>query len=217
MGKKYKITFKEVCDAAKKMPYFINLEKTPENGFLMDFEFNSYLSENYLLSLGIRKDILDMLKQSMFDSLFGNSDKWNNCILTPSVPVYYNPTIVNGNGLAISCANKIQFGKRHCYVIFVDNIFMKMPKELQGAMLLHEVGHILYGHCDLEGETYKHTLKRAALGLFGKVQDEEILADKFSATVGCSDDMINALLWIKKYYKSSPEINIRIKLLSNIN
>lgn len=214
MAKKYKITFKEACEAAKKMPHFINLGKTPENGFLMDFEFDSYLTENYLLSLGVRKDILDILKQPAFDSLMGISGRWNNRVLAHSVPVYYNPTIVNGNGLAISCANKIQFGERYYYVIFVDDIFMKMPKELQEAMLLHEVGHILYGHHDLIDNTYKHTLKRAALGLFGKVQEEEILADKFSATVGCSDDMINALLWVKKYCKSSPEINARIKLLS---
>lgn len=211
--KRYKITMKQAYNTAKNMPTYFDLRKILENEFIKDFVFDSYVSEKYIEELGVRKDIYANTKH-----LASYNSIWNNGVLKHSAAVYYNPTLVNGSGLMICATLKVQTVVGPYYVIFVDDIFMKMPEWVQDAMLYHEVGHILYGHCEEDAGGFNmsrpNALKRLICGYFGKVQETEILADRFAATMISNSTMATALAWIRMYVKTcDPEINARIKLL----
>lgn len=196
---KYKITFMDSVRARmmKAESNQIMLVKDPEYGYIRTASVVLNNKARQLLHLeNLSYDI---------ESHFADGQEF-------AVDVYHLPYLVNGNGLAISCAIKVSTIVDNRAIIMVDDIFMAMPKWVQDFYLMHEMWHILLGHLDGIENAKINTIKRLAGSLVGNVQHIELVADAMASMIIGWNKAINALIWTDMYVSGCGNIEIRKRI-----
>lgn len=127
-------------------------------------------------------------------------------------------TLLRSAGMAIAGAVLMSDGRKQ---IVVDDLFFKhFDKDSQKFILHHEQGHIKLGHLDKykkEGRTtHSNLVDRKITEIMGGVQQEELEADDYAASVIGKEKAFYALsmvgaLYIKAKGKPSKEIIARMK------
>lgn len=183
-----------------------DLLKKVAKGYTL-FSF-AYVGVKFMQCRGFGKEDDRHLIGRAIDTLTGYDVDYDDIIMIDDTELHvsYNPymqLLTNSiGGIAVVMGTNV----------YTDVHFRNMSESTQKAILAHELGHYKCNHTPIP---IIYTYDRLIHILKGKVLSMELEADAYAASVVGKENMIKALLELRKYLKgvSAKEIDLRIKAI----